>query len=67
MSEFGGGKCPNLGGGKCPPGKCLTIPPPCNIVINQEDPPPILYYVIYGQPLIIFVCYMIIQVTKEAL
>ena len=30
-------------------------------------PPPILYYVIYGQPLIIFLCYMIIQVTEEAL
>ena len=26
--------------------------PLCNIVINQEDPrPPIMYYVIYGQPL----------------
>ena len=27
-------------------------PPLCNIVINREDPrPPIMYYVIYGQPL----------------
>ena len=25
--------------------------PLCNIVINREDSPPILYYVIYGQPL----------------
>ena len=28
--------------------------PLCNIVINREDPPPISYYVIYGQPLVTF-------------
>ena len=41
-------------------------PPLCNIVINQEHPsPPILYYVIYGQPLIGEITFPLINLNNK--